>query len=160
MRAISLRAAAQFLSDFSEAEDLETRMQHAFLSYRLFRAQFPGEEEFMSTQELIDHLISLGFEDIDKHYLRSNVVSRLRDRGVLIASSARGYKIPTSYSDVIGFAELVDGIVSPLLHRLRRANDMLSLGSAGAINFLGDERFRKLRQIIELDAREGHPPPA
>lgn len=157
MRSISLRAAAQFLSDFSDVEDLETRIQHAFLSYLLFRAQFPLAEEFMSTPELIDHLDSLGFEDIDKHFLRSNVVSRLRDRGVLIASSARGYKVPTTYSDVIGFAELVDGIVSPLLHRLRRANDLLSLGSGRAIDFLGDERFRKLRQILELDVPDERP---
>lgn len=111
----------------------------------------------MSTPELIDHLDSLGFADIDKHFLRSNVVSRLRDRGVLIASSARGYKIPTTYSDIIGFAELVDGIVSPLLHRLRRANDLLSLGSGGTIDFLGDERFRKLRQIPELDVPDERP---
>lgn len=157
VRSISLRAAAQFLSDFSDVEDLETRIQHAFVSYLLFRAQFPLEEEFMSTPELIDHLGSLGFEEIDKHFLRSNVVSRLRDRGVLIASSARGYKVPTTYSDVIGFAELVDGIVSPLLHRLRRANDLLSLGSGGAIDFLGDVRFRKLRQILELDVRDERP---
>lgn len=160
VRSISLRAAAQFLSDFSEIEDIESRMQHAFLSYLLFRAQFPADEEFMSTQELIEHLSSLGFEDVDKHYLRSNIVSKLRDRGVLIASSSRGYKIPTAYPDVIGFAELVDGIVSPLLHRLRRANEVFSLGSGGAINFLADERFRKLRQILELDSTDQRTPDA
>jgi len=160
VRTISLRAAAQFLSEFSEAEETEARIQYAFLSYLLFRAEFPSEEEFMSTPELIEHLGSLGFKDVDKHYLRSNVVSKLRDRGVLIASSPRGYKIPTGYPDVIGFAELVDGIVSPLLQRLRRANDVYSLGSAGAIDFLGDDRFRKLRQILEVDSFGGNSPSA
>ena len=155
VQTISLRSAARFLSDFSEFEDTETRIQHAFLSYLLFRARFADDENFIPTHELLEHLSSLGFEDVDRHYLRSNVVSKLRDRDVLIASSTRGgYKIPTTYSDVIGFAELVDGIVSPLLHRLRRANEVFSLGSAGAINFLGDDRFRKLREILDLDARQ------
>lgn len=155
VQTISLRAAARFLSEFSEFEDTETRIQHAFLSYLLFRARFADDEDFIPTQELLEHLSSLGFQDVNPHYLRSNVVSKLRDRDVLVASSTRGgYKIPTTYSDVIGFAELVDGIVSPLLHRLRRANDVFLLGSAGAINFLGDDRFRKLREILELDARQ------
>jgi len=155
VQTISFRAAARFLSDFSDFEDVERRIQHAFVSYLLFRARFADDQELIPTHELLEHLHSLGFEDVDRHYLRSNVVSKLRDRDVLIASSTRGgYKIPTTYSDVVGFAELVDGIVSPLLHRLRRANDMLSLGSAGAIDFLGEGRFHKLREILEVDARK------
>jgi hypothetical protein len=71
---------------------------------------------------------------------------------VLIASSPRGYKIPTSYADVINFAELVDGIVCPLLDRLKRANEIFGLGSAGQINFLAEERFKKLRLMLDLQA--------
>ncbi|MDB5960815.1 MAG: hypothetical protein JWP59_2109 [Massilia sp.] len=152
VRRISLRAAARFLTDFADFEDVELRTQHALLSYLLFRARFPLEEDFISTQELVEHLASIGFDDINAHYLRSNVISRLRDRDVLIASSARGYKIPTTYADIVGFAELVDGIVSPLLHRLQRANEVLSMGSAGAIDFLGEERFKKLRDLLKMDA--------
>lgn len=150
--AISLRAAASFLTDCSDFTGVEIEIQHAFLSYLMFRAQFPSDEDFVPTQELVEHLHSHGFLDIETHYLRSNVVSKLRDRGVIIASSPRGYKIPTSYSDMVGFAELVDGIVSPLLHRLKRANDVFGLGSAGHINFLAEERFKKLRLMLELTA--------
>ncbi len=156
VRRIALRAAGDFLTavaavaDAADAEDGEIRAQHALLSYLLFRARFPTEEDFISTAELVDHLRSLGFSDVSDHYLRSNLISRLRDRDILIASSARGYKIPTSYADIIGFAELVDGIVSPLLHRLRRANDVLSKGSAGAVDFLDEARFRTLRELLKL----------
>lgn len=63
---------------------------------------------------------------------------------------ARGYQIPTSDADIIGFAELVDRILSPLPHRLKRANDVLARGRAGAVDFLDEARFRTLRELIEL----------
>lgn len=163
VRSISLRSAAQFLSDHVDDFDRETQTQHASLSYLLFSAQFHVGCDFIPTQELVDHLRSQGFQDVETHYVRSNVVSKLRDRGALIASSPRGYKIPTSYADLAGFAELVEGIVCPLLDRLKRANDIYGLGSAGQINLLAEERFKKLRLMLDLDTdrhRKHRPLPA
>ncbi|PYD88286.1 hypothetical protein DNF23_33840 [Pseudomonas syringae pv. pisi] len=152
VREISSRTAAAFLTKYADTADPELQIQHTVLSYLLFRAQLPVEEDFVSTQELVDHLQAHGFVEVNKHYLRSNVISKLRDRDVIIASSPKGYKIPSSYADVVGFAELVDGIVLPLLQRLKRANQIFDLGSAGKINVLEEERFRKLRQMLDLDA--------
>lgn len=148
---ISSRTAAAFLTKYADTADPELQVQHTVLSYLLFRAQLPAEEDFVATQELVDHLHIHGFLEVNKHYLRSNVISKLRDRDVIIASSPKGYKIPSSYADIVGFAELVDGIVLPLLQRLKRANQIFDLGSAGQINFLEEQRFRKLRQMLDLD---------
>lgn len=147
--ATSLSAAARFLSSYQDSGDVELQAQYALLSYLLFRARFPGEEKFVSTQELMGHLHAQGFPEIGEHYVRSNLVSRLRDRDVVIASSPRGYKIPTTYADMVGFADLVDGIVWPLLQRLKRANDVIALASAGRANVLGEERFARLRMLLE-----------
>jgi len=150
---ISIQAASRFLDEDSSDGDIETRIQHAVLSYLLFRAKFPTDGDFIPSLEIVDHLHFHGFLDVNTHYLRSNVVSKLRDRDVVIASSSRGYKIPTSYSDIVGFAELVDGIVNPLLNRLKRANGIFELGSAGQVKLLADARFKKLR--LMLDHLEG-----
>jgi hypothetical protein len=149
---ISLQAAARFLAEDPADGDVDVQIQHALLSYLLFRARFPTDGDFVLTQEIIDHLHAHGFSDVTKHYLRSKVISKLRDRDVVIASSPRGYKIPTSYADIVGFAELVDGIVSPLLERLKRANAVFGLGSAGQINFLSEGRFTKLRLMVGLES--------
>lgn len=154
VRSIALRAAAVFLDGAAVGGDIEEEVQRATLSYLLFHAMFPIGDEFISTQEIIDHLNFHGFSNINSHYLRSNVVSKLRDRNVVIASSSRGYKIPTTYSDVIGFADLVDGIVSPLLARLERADGIFDLGSAGKIKILNEGRFNKLRLMLaHLDGK-------
>jgi hypothetical protein len=63
-------------------------------------------------------------------------------------AKARGYKIPTTYADMVGFADLVDGIVWPLLQRLKRANDIIALASAGKAGVLGEERFARLRRLL------------
>lgn len=152
VREISSRAAAVFLTKYEDTADPELQIQHAALSYLLFRAQLPTEEDFATTHQLLEHLHGHGFLEVNTQYLRSNVISKLRDRDVIIASSPKGYKIPSSYADVVGFAELVDGIVLPLLQRLKRADQIFDLGSAGQIKVLEKERFRKLRQMLDLDA--------
>ena len=146
---ISIRAASRFLAENSSDEDSETRVQHAVLSYLLFHARFSPDGEAITSQEIISHLHGRGFSDVNTQFLRSNVISKLRDRDVVIASSPRGYKIPMSYADVIGFAELVDGMVIPLLHRLKRANEIFHLGSAGKVNFLAENKFNKLQKMLE-----------
>ncbi|MFL6676157.1 MAG: DUF3800 domain-containing protein [Massilia sp.] len=147
--ATSLSAAARFLSSYEDSGDVELQAQHALLSYLLFRARFPSGEEYVSTQELMEHLHTQGFREIETHYVRSNLVSRLRDREVVIASSARGYKIPTTYADMVRFADLVDRIVWPLLQLLKRANDAIALASAGKADVLVEERFARLRRLLE-----------
>jgi len=53
-----------------------------------------------------------------------------------------------SYADLIGFADLVDGIAIPLLNRLKKADEIFDLGSIGEIKFLSEQRFQGLQFII------------
>lgn len=148
VRFIALNAAGLFLQDEPPTEEYEKRVQQAALSFMLFRATFSEDADYIPTHEIVDHLILQGFSDINNHYLRSNVVAKLRDQNVIIASSPRGYKIPTTYADLFGFAELVDGIASPLLARLKRANGIFDLGSLGQIKILEEPRFNRLRLML------------
>lgn len=146
---ISLHRASEFLKNNFNSFDREIEIQYATLSYLLFRARFPFEKIFTSTNEILDHLKEQGFNEITKQYLRSNVIAKLRDHDVVIASSTKGYKIPASYSDMIGFADLVDGLAIPLLSRLKKADEIFSLGSVGEIKLLKEQRFEYLRFIID-----------
>lgn len=103
---------------------------------------------FTSTNEILEHLKNQGFHEITKQYLRSKIIAKLRDHDVVIASSTKGYKIPSSYADMIGFADLVDGIAVPLLSRLKKADEIFDLGSIGEVKFLNEKRFQNLQVII------------
>lgn len=146
---ISLQKASGFLKNNFDSNEREIKIQYATLSYLLFQTRFPFEKDFTSTNEILDHLKDQGFHDITKQYLRSNVIAKLRDHDVVIASSTKGYKIPASYADMIGFADLVDGIATPLLSRLKKADEIFDLGSIGEIKFLNEQRFQSLQAIIK-----------
>lgn len=149
VRSISLNSAARFLNRSSQEDDIERRIQEATLQFLLFQATFPTNEEVhIPTQKIVEHLHLHGFTEVTKHYLRSSVISKLRDHDVIVASSPRGYKIPTSYTDIVEFANLVDGIASPLLARLDRASDIFDLASVGQIRILDDPRFKRLRLML------------
>jgi hypothetical protein len=148
VREIAFNSAAQFLERYSGADDIESRAQHATLSFMLFRVMFAAHDEYIPAHEIVEHLSCHGFHDISPYYLRSNIVAKLRDKDVVIASSTRGYKIPTSYADLYGYAELVDGIASPLLARLKRAHGIFELGSVGKIKILDEPRFQRLQLML------------
>ncbi len=92
---ISLYRASEFLRKNSNSLDPEIEIQYATLSYLLFRARFPFEKSFTSTNDILEHLKDQGFHEITKQYLRSNIIAKMRDHEVVIASSTKGYKIPT-----------------------------------------------------------------
>jgi hypothetical protein len=78
-----------------------------------------SEAEYVPTGQLREFLIQRGIAGFDEpHQFRSGVIARLRDRGVLLASSSKGYKIPASIPDLLDFVELTDTVVHPMPGRL------------------------------------------
>lgn len=148
VRRVALDAASTFILDNQERPDIDTHLQLVVLKYLLSNAKY-GPGEYISGDEILDHLTTQGLGDISSHQLKSNVISRLRDSNVLISSSNKGYKIPLTYRDFMDFVELVDGQTLPLLERLDRACRSLHEASLGATDALGNPRFERLRHILE-----------
>jgi hypothetical protein len=148
VRRVALNAASVFILDNQERPDLDTHFQLVVLKYLLSNAKY-GNGEYISGDEIIEHLDTQGLGDMSAHQLKSSVISRLRDSNVLISSSNRGYKIPLTYRDFMDFVDLVDGQTLPLLERLGKACRSLYDASLGEIDALGNSRFERLRRIIE-----------
>jgi hypothetical protein len=144
---VAMNAASLFISENQSVDD-EKRVQLLVLRYLLFNAKF-GANEYVSTNEILEHLSAQGYVGISEHQLKSTVISRLRDSDVVISSSNRGYKIPQTYQDFMDFVELVNGQSIPLLERLSRAKRAVSLASQGAINALDEPKHTKLRKVVE-----------
>ncbi|WP_119154086.1 DUF3800 domain-containing protein [Caldimonas tepidiphila] len=144
----ALTAASTFLQENENIPDNDIRKQCAALNYLLFRARFSSGREYISTQEIIEHVHGQGFTEISEHAMRSAIISKLRDSDVLIASSNKGYKIPTSQLDMLEFAEFVDGFTLPLLSRLNRAREALKYASAGEYDLLNQPQFQRLQRVI------------
>jgi hypothetical protein len=104
---------------------------------------------FIATKKINDHLFDLGFGHVNELRLRSKVIAKLRDNNVIIASSNKGYKIPSSFEDMEIFVETVNSKIKPLLQRLGKARSNLYLASKGEVDILKGEKYPHLVEFME-----------
>lgn len=149
VQSIAVNIAVNFLKINENNFGEHVKQQRVVLEYLIFNAMFNDDSGFISTAEIVEHVRSFGFDKITNQSLRSGIIAKLRDSNVLIASSGKGYKIPTTYKDMLTFAELVNDHALPLLSRLSRARTTIKLASNGNTDFLNHSKFKKLRNIIE-----------
>jgi hypothetical protein len=148
IRKHALAKAEIFLNENVDRDDEEIRMQYITLAYLLFINRFEDDRDYVPTYEILGHLQQNGFH-VTEQVIRSSIVAKLRDSGVLIASCSKGYKIPKRYSDVRDFVERVNSLVLPLLERLKKAQDSFSMASHGEINILRGAHYQDLQALVQ-----------
>ncbi len=145
---VAMQGAAAVVADKHGRFSDESRAQLVTLNYLLFRARF-GRAGYVSMSEILKHLKGQGYPELSEHHFKSEVIAKLRDRGVLLASSNRGYKIPQTYRDYLDFVDLVNGQTLPLLERLRLAQRSLHKASGGGIPSFEDPAYDKLARVLD-----------
>jgi hypothetical protein len=121
-----------------------------FLLYSL-----PNKSEgFIYGDKILDHLKSEGFveKSKNKHWLRQNVIAKLRRKGVPIAASEKGYKIPSSMKDLEIFVNFVSKKTLPYLDRVNKMRNSLLLDCGGEYDMLNHEpRLKALMESLNRD---------
>tara|TARA_R110002049_G_scaffold298517_2_gene488292 strand:+ start:1049 stop:2203 length:1155 start_codon:yes stop_codon:yes gene_type:complete len=138
-----------YLEANSNKNDHETKLKICCLQHLLFTQEWMDADKYISTGELTEHLLSCGYGTVSTQTIRTNIIAKLRDDKVLIASSNSGYKIPSKVADMYDFAIRVDSVVVPLLRRLKLAKDSIYLASSGEVDILSDETFKILEKLIQ-----------
>ena len=114
---IYFRKALAFKQKFENKDaDENSKKQIAVLDYLLFRFMNNSVRRYISTQELQNDLERKGFERLSTQSFRNRIIAKLRDHGVIIASSNKGYKLPSKKSEVEDFIKKTQGIIEPMLH--------------------------------------------
>ena len=72
----------------------------------------------------------------------------MRDKDVIIASSNKGYKIPTKTQDLDKFVEKVNSNVLPYLKRLSATKTLMSMGVPELV-LIDNEKFSDLNKLIK-----------
>jgi hypothetical protein len=145
---LAMNRAAEFIAEESTNDDPESFPRLLTLKHLLFKAKFE-HDGYISAAELRAHLSAVGYPDISEHQFKSTIISKLRDRDVVIVSSSQGYKIPQTYKDVLDFVELVNGQTVPLLARLDRAQRALYAASMGKINVFEQSHLATLGRLVK-----------
>ena len=118
------------------------------LKYLLFHFKNISPESYISTNELIKQIEQFRNSNISEHYFRSKIIAKLRDNGVLISSSNKGYKLPSSKHDLFDFVNHSNSYIQPMIDRLIKCRNKVKLATKNKLDILDQEEFKYLKIII------------
>lgn len=145
--AVSLSRIFDFI-DKTNATNDEKRDQLNFMKLLVLFHQANHYRKYTTADEFIRHLNSNRQNKLRKEQF-TNLVGSLRDKGILIASSREGYKIPTTALELKRYIKHGHSIVIPLLRRIDECRKAVLLATNNSYDILSDIEFKKLRKLIE-----------
>lgn len=148
VRRYCLERVQDFIAEHLDSDDPDVKARTAALEFLLFRYEWAGEDAWTPTGSLQDYLAEVCVEPPSAHNIRSKMIAPLRDVGVILASSNRGYKVPASIDDVVQFVERTDSVVVPMLRRVETARQAVK-DLTGGFDILSQERFAALREALD-----------
>lgn len=80
----------------------------------------------------------------------TNLIGKLRDDGILIASSRAGYKVPTTVAEIKGYIRHSNGMIIPLLSRIAECRNTIKLATNNSLDILDDLEFSKLKELVDM----------
>lgn len=141
--------AVKFVEHNVNDTDPETKAQVIVLQYLLFRFMNNDTRGYIYTQELKGQLGNTGLHSISDTAFRMRIIGKLRDKGVIIASSQKGYKIPSKQSELYDFINHDAKIVIPMLARLKKCRDLVKLGTVNGLDLLAHSEYDQLRTYFD-----------
>lgn len=145
---LGLNRAFDFI-DKTTGNTPDNRDRINFLKLLLLYHQSNHPRKFTTSAEFVRHLNVNRHKPLSKEQFSSKIIGHLRDKGILIASSRDGYKIPTSANDMKKFINHGKSIVLPVLRRIEECRNAILLATTNEYDILDDPEYQKLKELIE-----------
>lgn len=145
-------SAYAFLQASKDEDDPVSLMQVELLQ-ELVRASRFDEEPRIRRDALVAWLHDRGYRDCKSEFVRRQLIGPMRDREVLIVSSAKGYRLASSVGDIDAHLALMESVVGPILGRVAIMQTLLKRVSIGKLDLMAFERFGYLRGLLEAHAQ-------
>ena len=145
IRQLSFNQASNFIEKYSSSSNEHIMDQVGVLQHLLHYFKFIDPYSFVYGNELLQQC-RYGHK---KHYLHSSIIAKLRDQGVIISSSNKGYKIPANSEDLYTYVEQSHTKILPMLSRLDKANKKILLATKNDIDILQSDKYEYLQIAID-----------
>jgi hypothetical protein len=143
----SLKLAKKFIENNEKSKVIEVQEQVYVLKYLLSMLLSQKTNEYISSRDLINNLFEITGRDYTAHYFKTRIIAKLRDSGVLIASSQNGYKIPIKEKEILAFVNQTSSMIKPMLDRLNICRDRVLTATGNEFDILRYEEFEYLKQF-------------
>jgi hypothetical protein len=149
LASLSVKLANDFINRKSGIQTPYVSDQLVCLGYLLFHFRHISPTRYISSFEIIEHIRVRRGKYVTLHYFQTKVIAPLRDAGVLIASSSRGYKLPASEGDLYDFINHSNTIVEPMLSRIKKFRDQIAQATNGKLDVLDKDEYAVIRKILD-----------
>lgn len=142
--------AIDFVENNQSAGDEFCRMQGAVVQKLLFHQFFDCDHDgSLSASKLRGHLENLGFDKPSEPTFRSKIVGKIRDAGIVISGTSKGYRLAVSEQDIHDYLVHNRNIIEPMLNRLKRAQDVIKTDVGTDVDILDTQEFHILKSLVE-----------
>ncbi len=146
---LAVRLAKTYVEDNSKSNDPIEVDRVKCLHQLLFYFQYVSPNEYISTNNLINNLEGQTNRNISIQYFRTQIIAKLRDGGVILSSSSKGYKLPANEYDLYEFVNQSSRIVIPMLERLKKCRTQILLLSNNRLDILNKPEYKSLSNQID-----------
>lgn len=147
--ALALKFANDFITKYETDDNEDRKMQVALVRYLLNYATQTDATEFVYADELIKHLAMIVHHRVIKNHLFRKVIAPLRDEGVILASCAKGYKIPISVDDLIVYLNSTSSTAGPMIRRMGKCRDLIKRGTDNKLDLFDDPAFIRYKRYFD-----------
>lgn len=141
--------AVKFVEHNESNQEPEIKAQVIVLQYLLFRFMNNDTRGYIYTQELKRQLENTELRGLSDSAFRMKVIGKLRDKGIILASSQKGYKIPSKQSELYDYINHDAKIVIPMLARLKKCRDLIKLSTSNGLDLLDHPEYEQLRVYFD-----------
>lgn len=143
-------AAVLYLEEHDSDTNEEAKCHCAALEFLLMHFVSAPLGDYLPTHEIITHISEVtGVTPTIRQF--RGVIGKLRDDGILIASSKDGYRIPSQKADIWNFLRHQNNIVGPIIGRVKKCRERVKTATLGKLDVLEEPEFALLKQLVEGD---------
>lgn len=143
------KTAVKFIENNKETKSQEVMLQVMTLRYLLNMLATQGKNDYISSGELLNHISFSTGKYHSSNYFQSKIIAPLRDAGILIATSNKGYKIPINEKEIIAFVNQTSSMIKPMINRVGICRDRILKATNNRVDVLENKEFEYIKDILE-----------
>ncbi len=141
--------AVAFIEKYKNDSDAIIKARVITAKHLLFRFMNNDTRRYISTNELLERIQNASLPIKSERVFRQEVIGKLRDEGVIISSSTKGYKIPSTEAELYDYVNHDASILIPMLSRLKKCRDIIKLGTINGLDLLDHPEYAQLKAYFD-----------
>ncbi len=146
---LAITQAETYMNKYKDDENIDKRLQIAFLKYLLFQVRNIDAFKFISSIQLKTVLSEYADRSVTRDYLYRQIIPPLRDAGIIISSCQHGYKIPVSLEDIYLYLNQTDTVIGPMLHRINICRRLIRQKTDDTLDIFNQDKYIKYKKFFD-----------